>query len=402
MKIKKYRASSLREALLLVKQDMGPNAVVLKTRRLPRGLLGVLSSPEFEVTAAQEAALPPPAPRTAPAPLAAPAAIPALSALKGYNRQGQTAPLAAPAAIPARPAAAPSGLQDEIRALQGKMEIVMRKLDRRTEPEPRPGRDPAETEIEQCLREQELDRETIIALQAALETEFPALESIDQDQRRERAAVLLAEAMPVSGPLNLRPGCNTVALVGSTGAGKTTTLAKLAAHYSLVEGKKVGLIAADNYRLAATDQLKAFASIAQLPVEIVYNAPELVLALRRFSGCDLVLIDTAGRSPQNRSHLAELKALLAAVPAAEIHLVLSLTTRYRDLENILRQYKPLGVSRLLFTKLDETRVWGSGYRLARDSRIPVSYLGTGQAIPEDLQICTPEFLPQTMLGGILV
>jgi len=182
-----------------------------------------------------------------------------------------------------------------------------------------------------------------------------------------------------------------VALIGPTGVGKTTTIAKLAAHYALVEKRRVGLLTLDTYRIAAVEQLRTYSEIMNLPLKVARNAGEVPGALEALGDRDLLLIDTAGRSQKNIVHVAELRALLGAVEC-ETHLVLSASTRLRDLLQQVDRFGGPGVDRLLFSKLDETTTYGTLATVALETRIPVSYLTTGQKVPEDIEVADPDRL----------
>jgi len=186
-------------------------------------------------------------------------------------------------------------------------------------------------------------------------------------------------------------------LIGPTGVGKTTTIAKLAANFALVAGKNVGLITVDTYRIAAVDQLKAYADIIGVPIRIAYSPQDLTDALRAMEDRDLVLIDTAGRSHRNRMQMAELKTFLDGIDA-EIHLVVSATTKDRDLSDIIHAFSGIDVDRLIVTKLDETSGFGILFQATNKTRAPIAFITTGQSVPEDIEVAEPEKITQMILG----
>ena len=145
-----------------------------------------------------------------------------------------------------------------------------------------------------------------------------------------------------------------VVLIGPTGVGKTTTIAKLAANFALFEGKSVGLITIDTYRIAAVEQLKTYAEIINLPIEVVYTVGEFKKALSKLGDKDLILVDTAGRSQKNKHHIKELKQFLAGRNPDETHLVLSANTKLDDLLETAEAFQAVSYNRLIITKLDET------------------------------------------------
>lgn len=214
----------------------------------------------------------------------------------------------------------------------------------------------------------------------------------------------MMKLVAVSGPIALHPKQQrVVALVGPTGVGKTTTVAKLAAEYHLQQSQRVSLITVDTFRIAAAEQLSAFAEIMGLDVAVVGNVTEFQQALRAAAGSNLVLVDTAGRSPRDDQQLEALAACVAAAPAIEVHLVLSCTTREANLHSTLRRFTRLGYSRLLFTKLDEAESFGTLLNLAVAAAKPVSYLTTGQRVPEDIEVATAERFADLILNlsGVL-
>jgi flagellar biosynthesis protein FlhF len=193
--------------------------------------------------------------------------------------------------------------------------------------------------------------------------------------------------------------CTRVALVGPTGVGKTTTVAKLAARYSLTERKQVGLITMDTYRIGAVEQLKTYARVMGLPIEVAQTPEEMALAVSRFRDKDLVLIDTIGRSPQKSLHLAEIKSFLNAAEPTETHLVLSAPCGLGYLFQTAERFSMLGTNRLIITKLDEMPRWGVIASLVDRTGLPVSFLTDGQEVPRNLRSANADEIAMHILGG---
>ena len=203
----------------------------------------------------------------------------------------------------------------------------------------------------------------------------------------------------VAGPIAITPGrCRLAALVGPTGVGKTTTIAKLAANFRLKEKRRVGLITVDTYRIAAVEQLRTYADIIDLPMHVVSTPREMRETVERMSHLDLILLDTAGRSPKDEVRIQELKAFLSEARADEVHLVLSSVAAARTLEQTAERFAAVGATALVLTKLDEANGLGNVLPLVRASGLPVSYLTDGQNVPDDIQTADARRLAQMILG----
>jgi len=206
-----------------------------------------------------------------------------------------------------------------------------------------------------------------------------------KDLRKEVAKVL-SEFIKVS-PIALKEtGTQVVVFIGPTGVGKTTTIAKLAAIFALFEERKVALVTADTYRIAAVEQLKTYAKIIGIPIEVVFTPQEMRRAIERHLDAEVILIDTAGRSHYDSMRMSELKSYVEASFPDEVHLVLSLNTKYKDLEEIVRKFSCVPLSKMVLTKLDETSTFGNIFNLVRDFSLPISYITNGQDVPKDIEV----------------
>lgn len=189
-----------------------------------------------------------------------------------------------------------------------------------------------------------------------------------------------------------------VYIAGPTGVGKTTTIAKLAAEQLFKQGRKVGLITSDTYRISAVEQLRTYAAILNIPLEVVQSPGDLQRALFRLESCDLVIMDTAGRNYRNELLVAELQSLLAKELKSETFLVLSMTSKSRDMKIIVEHFGRYQLDKVIFTKLDETGSYGPLFNVLNDFPLKLSYMTNGQNVPDDLLMATREQLSGMLLG----
>jgi flagellar biosynthesis protein FlhF len=190
-----------------------------------------------------------------------------------------------------------------------------------------------------------------------------------------------------------------IALVGPTGVGKTTTAAKLAARYALTEKQRVGLITMDTYRIGAVEQLKTYARVMRLPLEVARTPDEMRDAIDRMSHMDLLLIDTVGRSPRKGEQLAEIREFLDAAEPAETYLTLAAPYGLDYLYETAEQFAAVNPDRLILTKLDEQPGWGAGVSLAERTGIPISDVADGQEVPRNLRPADAAENARMIVGG---
>lgn len=408
----------MREALLQVKEELGPEALILRTQKIKGSLLG--GTERWEVTAGLEDRF-----------FANPAAEAPSAANTAYGPGSRRVP--PPGAETSRsasdPGASDSGRhptaisRDEFRALQDGIESVRKAAEAPTRAmaavrdevgqlrsvvsmlaehwKDQTGAVPVSTSVLPFYQRllaadfaEDLSRET--CEEAAL-----ALRETGSDvPDRVRPAVLrsLATRMPCA-PLRLARGRNQRLLfAGPTGVGKTTTLMKLAVRLSRQDGLSVGIVGCDSYRIGAQEQIRTFCDVAGLALHVVFTDTDLDEALEQTKTLDVVLVDTAGRSPANQVHFLELSALVDKIRPSDLILVQSSTTRLRDLSASVHAYRDLGPTKLVFTKIDETDSHGAMCTLAARERIPVTALCFGQEIPEAMSEASPEELARMLLG----
>ena len=373
MKLTKVEASSLQEALRKIRATLGDDAEIVGTRSFRRGGvlgLGGQEVVEVYVTDPRPAGRPAP-PRAAPYPPPGPAETPAAStaslspaallAASAAARRGQAGldPAALTALLGAVPAAAAGSLEIQTlsRALGQLREEIRGLIKEKEEPPDHPFLQDAcallvEREVDPKLAARIVGQMRSLPLPAGL-----------PDPSRVRAVVtaVLRRLFPASLPPAAEKLPRVVVLVGPTGVGKTTTIAKLAARAKLAEGRRVGLITLDTFRIAAVDQLEKYARIIGVPLAVATDPVEFAAALRTFEreGLEAVFVDSAGRSQRDELKMGELREFLGAAPGAEVHLVLSTTTHPRTLRSVADRFASAGYQRVILTKLDETSGLGS-------------------------------------------
>jgi flagellar biosynthesis protein FlhF len=387
MKTKTYRAATMRDALALVRRDLGGGAIILHSREVRRGRLFGRGRRELvEVTATTEAT--------------AEGGTDAPPARLADRRRGHPSPVDPQPPIHSSPAEAPSGLGEELRRLHELVEGLSRQ-----------GR------IDHLLPE--LPSELVPTYATLVEADVPetlarrlvrhvaeGLEPHDLG-RDEAIHASLREAvegcLPIAPPIASVPGTTrVVALVGPTGVGKTTTVAKLAANFKLAQGLRVGLVTVDTYRIAAVEQLRTYAEIIDLPLAVANDPGEMRGAITSLGQVDLVLIDTAGRSPRDEVRIRELADFLAEARPDEVHLVLSATCAERSLRAAVERFAVARADRLILTKLDEADGLGGVLAVIGQANRPVSYLTTGQAVPDDIEPADRKRLARLILGDDVV
>ncbi|NLK86668.1 MAG: flagellar biosynthesis protein FlhF [Clostridiaceae bacterium] len=390
MKIRRYMAKNTQEAILKVKMDLGSEALILNTKKVKKkGFLGLFSKPMIEV----------------------------LAAVDEYDEQKRERDMSK---APERQSYNNSEdktnfveKEEKIANLENKItniEEMLQKLYSQVKTDDNTANDQnKEGNDRQSSRTAEIFFNNLIKNEVDADI---ARKLIDAASARTggKAGVndMAAQLSGIISGLLGRPdtiktgteGKPTVVIfVGPTGVGKTTTLAKIAANYLLNQKKTIGLITADTYRIAAVEQLKTYAEILGIPVCVAYTPAEIKEAVSLHSDKDLVLIDTAGRSHKNKAQFEELKALISASEADEIYLVLSATTSIRNCSEILKSYSFLKDYKLIFTKTDEAPVLGIILNVRYMTGKSLSYITTGQSVPDDIETANIEKITKNLIGS---
>ena len=387
MNLKTFYGRTMAEALSEVKRQFGPHAVILNTRTVSgTGLLGLGEKPRTEITAAPPAAH---LPDTKRQPM-----------LEQRSRRTLCADGDAKQVPPPKEDGNTSDSQALLSEVGALRSIVMGLVEETRRD--RAAKMPSELYEYYCrLSKAEIADE--IAQRLLQEVR----DALDEEQLRNPKAVRIklakavAAMLPMAGPIRVaRTNAPTIiALVGPTGVGKTTTVAKLAANLCLREHRRVGLITIDTYRIAAVEQLKTYAQIIDVPLEVVMTPDQLKEAVARMSDRDVILIDTAGRSQRDVCKIKELRSFFDVVKLDEVHLVLASNCAESVLLETIKQFKSTGVNRVIFTKLDEALGFGVMLACLEQANAQLSYVTTGQAVPDDIEVGQRTAMVQLVLGG---
>ena len=370
MKMKKYNAPSIAEAMKLIRADLGEDAVILNSKVVTtKKYFGLVKQKSFEVVAGvdrveKKMASSPFPDFPAPPPALAPSEVAATTPTVGQVK-------------------ADTQMNEELKKEIADLKSIMQSLQRHSIQSQYP--DELLPFIE-FLKRQELSKELITTIGDELFQHFKNNgQKICFDDMREVAGNYLREQLKDVEIGGLTYEKKYINILGPTGVGKTTTIAKMAARAVLEKKKKIGFITTDTYRIAAIEQLKTYAGLLQAPIEIAYNAEDYKQALEKLDHLDLIFIDTAGRNYKEAKYVDDLQRLIEFTDQAESFLVLSLTAKERDLETIVEQFEGIPIKKFIFTKLDETNSIGTIFNLMIKYKKGLAYYTNGQEVPEDIE-----------------
>ncbi|GIW97184.1 MAG: flagellar biosynthesis protein FlhF [Pirellulaceae bacterium] len=412
-----FRANSLQEALQMVRRELGTDAAVVASRRVRKW--GFLPFTAVEVQATRDVAVRRPEQLQA-------AAGEVAEPPPGREHVVRTFPEAvggdAATAIPLTDVRTMPTAPSEPHSIDGRRPPVRARGERQAPgevlpPRPSASSSPGVALLQTADGEQRLSPAALELLLDLTEYGLPA------DQARELLARALARCAPhqQSDPWMLRVAIHQTvaatlytggaiekgtddgspqiaAVVGPTGVGKTTTLAKIAASARYDLGLRVAFLSLDTFRMGAVDQLRQYAELISAPLEVAIDPPQVREALQRLRSFDVVLIDTAGRAPRDQRQLTALRHMLEAAQPTMTHLVLSACTSVQHAEQSMERFATTGPTHLIVTKLDEAEAFGQWVPLLSQGRLPVSYLTTGQGVPDDIVVATPRRLSRELLG----
>lgn len=408
MIIKKYLAKSEKDAIEMAKEDLGKDAVVMNIKKVrPKGLAKIFVRGKVEVTAALDEA-------------------------PAYNDPVKAEkPVSKPSEKPEIPVVRPSeeevSLEDRLSRLQSLLEKQMvdkQKKEQESElekteeaPEAHEPEEPTaqkeETQsgdertrackelIYQQLLQNEVDEEIAKSIIEEVNRSLTKNAPLDQILANVYQKIILMIGQTYL--IDTKPGKKTkyIFFLGSTGVGKTTTIAKIASKLKLEDGMNIALVTADTYRIAAVEQLKTYANILSVPLEVIYRPEELGEAMEELSRYDVCLVDTAGRSHKNKEQIEDIRELIEQVPIGErqVFLVLNAGTKYSDLKEIASVYSKLTDFSFIFTKLDETSSAGAMLNMRVKTKCPLSYVTWGQNVPDDIGEVDAQKIAKQLLSG---
>lgn len=410
MIIKKFQGKTEEEAVEAAKKELGNGIVIMNVRSVkPKGFFAAFRSKPVEVTVALEEEK-----ETLVKTRKEPAASSELVAAIGGNRINLTSQNINPDSIEKKLDSLQILLENQLRSSQIKQDE-----DKKTESGPAPEEEKAGKETEAAAKEENPEQEKFIRLlyNTMIDNEVDEkyanqiLEEIDKSKKPNipidyiLANVYQKMILKFGKSEGIRPsvkGPKVVVFIGPTGVGKTTTIAKVASSFTVDDKKKVALLTSDTYRIAAAEQLRTYANILEVPFRVIYTVEELQKAIVDFKEYDYIFVDTAGHSHQNEEQLSRMEELISAVTELaekEIFLVLSATTKYRDLLKIAQNYKSITDYQLIFTKLDETTTVGNLLNMKLYTEAPIAYVTCGQNVPDDIERFNPQKTVKQLLGG---
>ena len=376
------------EALAKVKRDLGSNAVILHTRTVRRGgVWGIGAREVVEITASDQVKML----RRRP---------PRNTISKDVANTGSRAKDSAVS----QPAATQNATDSAITDLRGDVGAV-RSLVKELLKESRQVHSTSVPEdLQQTymhLVEQEVASEITAGLLQRLRSELSPRQLADQETVHRHLASYIETMVPPAGPTlcDRSDRAKVVALVGPTGVGKTTTIAKLAANFKLREQRSVAMITIDTYRIAAVDQIRTYAQILDVPMKVVLSPAEFRQAIEDLRSHDIILVDTAGRSQNDSIKLNELRRFFDLAAPDEVHLVLASNCTQRALVAAAERFAVLGADRVIFTKLDESVGFGVILSVLKQVDAKLSYVTTGQDVPDDIEVGNGRRLARLILDG---
>lgn len=432
MQVKVFESSDMATGLQMIKKELGPDALILSTKTIRSGKLGLLGKPRLEITAAVDSPWPAKKYSSRTEREQNTGGLKKNSAaITSYQKKSSQDPITYNSSLhinqnpvpeaAKQPLSSPTdpeknNLQSEVNELKGMIKTLAQEMNRMSSARPAATPDlqtslqPTENQLlhgdnsglrslHQRLLDLGISAETAKTISSYARETLTLEELSDPFRQKEYLAETIRELLHAKSdifPEHKRQ--HRLALVGPTGVGKTTTLAKIAADFLTKQSASIALITIDTYRIAAVEQLKVYGEIMNLPVEVVLNPEQLEQMLLKHRDKNLILIDTAGRSPQDTLCIEELATFLSPDLNIQKHLVLSATTREKELFEAMNRFSILDIDNTIITKIDECSNLGLLLDIQIREKVPFSYLTNGQRVPEDLLEADKELLTQLIMN----
>jgi len=419
MRVKRYIVDSMPDALQKIRSELGNDAIIVSTKDVKQGgFLGMFGKKKIEVvaaidTAAANKAPVQPAPRpvpTIPLDLIKPfmdGSTLGGSTLTDETRPQETKTLQIRPELKAQPQVERSHVsepkrtfnEDAILAEMKSMREMIQKLSAASMGSPASQSLPDMLlKYEARFIDQEVSHEIIKQLMDGCLEELSIDGDFSEEVVRRSLRTQLMSYFPSEQYRSISENTRVVHFIGPTGVGKTTTIAKLAAEQVLKYRRRVGFITSDTYRIAAVEQLNTYATILNIPTEVVFSPKDLSRAFDQLREVDIIFMDTAGRNYRNEMYVSELQTLLQSEGQSETYLVLSMTTKYRDMKAITTNFQKFHLDKVILTKFDETDSYGCILNLVHDFGLTFSYIANGQNVPDDIELFKAEHIIDLIMG----
>lgn len=361
MKVKKFIASTMPEAMEKIRKELGEDAVILVSKNISTGgFFGLFAKKKIEVIAAVDEHQKKVKTKT--------------PAAKQVDRQNEA-------------------LLTEIRELKKELKQMKKQSIENNN---------QIFEVSQILQKHDLHPALIERINENLMKRYEQqqMRAIPFDVQKKWVSEFLTHLLKTRKIGGFQYEKRLLNIIGPTGVGKTTTIAKIAAKAVLKDNKKVAFITTDTYRIAAIDQLKTYAELLNVPVEVAYNLHDFKEANEKFRHFDLVIIDTAGRNFRDKQYVAQLKNIIDFNEEMETYLVLSLTSKYEDMREIIQQFNHFPIEKVIFTKKDETSSYGAIINVMDEFSLGLAYITDGQNVPEDIIVPSTDYIVECLFEGV--
>lgn len=352
MIIKRYIVDNMNEAMIKIRYELGSDAVIVSQRRVrQKGILGLFKPLKYEVTAAADE----------------------------RNKKNKIVD------------EHKNTVQNELSELKA---LVLKLAEQNDTEKAIEIKKPGKSKLKTKMMEKDIPEEILDDLSNKIKEKNKDIK-INSKTYEKELLNSLKEIIKTDNQYDDR----IQVLVGPTGVGKTTTIAKLASLYTLYKNKRVGLVTLDTYRIGAVEQLKTYAEILGVPFGVIISLKDIPQVMKAMENCEIILVDTMGRNSKNIMQVSEIRKFVEELNANKVHLVISMTTKQKDLKKIINNYKMIKYTSLILTKIDETEVNGSILASLYYSNVPVSYISTGQNVPEDIEVADQEKIIKLVMGA---